>query len=139
MLKIYANYIFLNLLTIQAVQHVPLELSAMKLKTNPWYQVIDDNKIVFTIEGIKELGKYFRQAGVDIGSIDTVEDYLSARKEASPFFNDHLVKIARGKLGTKRTLERDALIAIAEGNHVAFERMLSKLESRDLLGLKIVK
>ena len=47
--------------------------------------------IAFNSEAKRELTEYFSMAGVNIESIKTYEDYLKARKKASPYFKEWLL------------------------------------------------
>ncbi len=42
--------------------------------------------IAFNSEVKSELAEYFSMAGINLDSIKTHDDYLQARKEASPYF-----------------------------------------------------
>lgn len=46
--------------------------------------------IGFTIEAKADLSEYFSLAGIRLDSIRTYEDYLAARKKASPYFMEWL-------------------------------------------------
>ena len=111
----------------------------MEKDKNPYFTLGADGSIIFTVEAIKSWGPYFRKVGIEIGDIHTLEQYLAARRKAAPFFNEHLMEIAQGEPGTPNTLERQALIAIAEGNTGRFKHLLGKLDTRNKLGLKVVK
>lgn len=50
----------------------------------------DDGRIVFTERGRREMGDLFGRAGIPLETIKTRADYLWARKQARPFFREHL-------------------------------------------------
>lgn len=106
---------------------------------NPFFTLGADGTIVFTVEAIRLWKPYFSKMGIDIGQIHTLAQYLDARRKAAPYFNEHLLEIAQGDPGQPRTMERQALIAIAEGDKKRFSKLLNKLDMRNKMGLRIVK
>jgi len=61
-----------------------------------YFLVDDSDKLRFTREGFLELGSYFALAGIDIKNIKTLKAYKQARKQASPFFMQHLLDRSSG-------------------------------------------
>ena len=98
------------------------------MKNNAYFSVGKHNELKFTEQGIDEYRSYFGKAGIDIRTIKTLEDFQRARRAASPFFEDRLLaKVSKGE----KTLERRLLIAIAEGNNEASNRLERLLDARE--------
>jgi len=58
---------------------------------NSYFYLSDDcGNIRFTREGLDHLAPLFELAGIDIKNVHTVQDYRLARKQASPYFLQHL-------------------------------------------------
>jgi hypothetical protein len=76
-----------------------------------YFSFDSDGNISFTELGITEHRSYFGKAGIDIRTVKTLDDYYLARRTASPFFNEHLVK-RLAKL--ENSFEKRLLLAIAE-------------------------
>jgi hypothetical protein len=96
-------------------------------RETPEYTVDDDGRIHFTEAGREELRHYFGRVGIDIRTIRTWEDYLKARKQASPFFMEYLSSIARrGPM----TAERRLLISAVEDDEETFQESLRKFDAR---------
>lgn len=58
---------------------------------NSYFYLSDDcGNIRFTKEGLDHLAPLFELAGIDIKNVHTVQDYRLARKQASPYFMQHL-------------------------------------------------
>ncbi len=55
---------------------------------NDLFTVTDEAGLLFTKKGREELTDYFRYAGIEINTIRTYEEYLSARECAAPYFMD---------------------------------------------------
>lgn len=98
------------------------------LKNNAYFSVDSEGELTFTEQGIAEYRSYFGKAGIDIRSIKTIEDFRLARRNASPFFDNHLTeKIKKGE----QSLERRLLIAIAEGNEEESNRLERILDAKE--------
>jgi len=58
---------------------------------NSYFYLLDDcGNIRFTREGLDHLSPLFELAGIDIKNVRTMQDYQQARKQASPYFLQHL-------------------------------------------------
>ncbi len=104
------------------------QMKAEVLKNNAYFSLNSEGQLTFTEQGIAEYRSYFGKAGIDIRDIKSLEDFRRARRAASPFFEDRLVaKVSKGE----KTLERRLLIAIAEGNNEASNRLERLLDARE--------
>lgn len=99
----------------------------------PWFTRQPDGAIQFTGEGMATLRAHFGRAGIDIRTIDSEAQFHDAWNRASPWLNESLLALARN--GTM-TIERQLLVAIAEGDAARAADLKSRLERRRRLGLR---
>ena len=86
----------------------------------------DDGSVRFTGRYLQELTDYFATADIDIQTIKTKEDYLNARRAASPYFEQWIAKkVESGTLSTERSL----LLATLKGDRREARKFKMKLDS----------
>lgn len=75
----------------------------LELPMNPHNYFLElHGKIKFTKEGRARLSSLFELAGINIDDINTVGQYLQARKRASPYFMHHLASRASNWADTEQ-------------------------------------
>ena len=88
--------------------------------------VSDDGRVRFTAQRREDLRSLFGLAGIDIRTIRTVDDYLTARARASPYLQKWIENIAkRGAL----TRERQLLMAVTRGDSGEVDRLRAALSA----------
>ena len=100
----------------------------------------DDGRIVFTDRGRREMGDLFGRAGISLTSIQTRADCLWARKQARPFFMEHLEAMLDREVSAPSSkaaeCEKEILRAALFGDDEAAD---AALEKRDrLLHFKVL-
>jgi hypothetical protein len=93
-----------------------------------YFSVNGEGHLTFTPLGLTEHRSYFGQAGIDIRKVKTLADYYRARRAASPFFNDRLSKRL---MQLENSLDKRALLALANDDHKEFQRLSKLLDARD--------
>jgi hypothetical protein len=93
-----------------------------------YFSVDGEGNLTFTALGLTEHRRYFGQAGIDIRTVKTLDDFYRARRAASPFFNGRL---AKRLAPLANTLEKRILLALANDDDPNFQRLSKLLDARD--------
>lgn len=96
--------------------------------------IADDGSVRFSARRKEELKGYFARAGINIDTIKTKDDYLQARKAASPYFEEWLESIVTSK---PMTTERKMLLETLRGNDAEVAKLKIRLET-ERLGRKYI-
>ena len=106
--------------------------------TSDFFTIDKNGMIHFTPEGETEYRSYFEYAGIDFDSIKTKQDYLEARRIASPYLFPWMEKEA---MTLPDTLERKWLLScITRGrSQEEHEALVKKVKKKNKLGIKRVK
>lgn len=89
----------------------------------------DDGSVRFTGRHKKEMASYFEMAGINIDDIKTKDEYVAARKAASPYFEEWLQSVI-ARRGVGRNLERDLLIAVLAGDQESARKLRMRIDSK---------
>lgn len=101
------------------------------------YIVDEQGNFRFTAVGLEKQAPLLAKAGIDARSIKTHEDYLQARKTASPFFMEYLQEeIDRQLEGKPDTLEWQAIRSIVYDSQEEQDKILNRIKLKQ--SLKII-
>ena len=88
----------------------------------------------FTRTGLENQSALFTMAGIDANAIKTYDDYLNARRAASPFFLEYLEWDTEERLkNTPDSLEKQAILSIVFGTEAEQDRPIKKLATKSKL------
>ena len=92
------------------------------------FLVSSSGGIRWTSRGLQSMRACFAAAGIDIRDLRTLEQYLRARNDLAPLFNEELAKIARGRGPISD--ERELLMAAIDDADVRVRQLELKLKNR---------
>ena len=103
----------------------------LRMQTSHNYIVDHDGNFRFTKNGLKEVAPLLAKAGINTHSIKTYEQYIKARKAASPYFLEYLQEQTNEKLADKPdTLEWNAIRAIVFETPEEADALLAKVKKK---------
>ena len=91
--------------------------------------IADDGSVRFTGRHKKEMASYFEMAGINIDDIKTKDEYVAARKAASPYFEEWLQSVV-AKRGVGKNLERDLLLAVLAGDQESARKLRMRIDTK---------
>ena len=93
-----------------------------------YFTVNEEGQLTFTALGLTEYRHYFGQAGIDIRTVKTLDDYYRARSAASPYFN---ARLTQRLTHLENSLEKRILLAVANDDDKAYQRLSRLLDARN--------
>lgn len=101
----------------------------------PLYHLDDNGRLTWTAAGLECYRRRFARFGIRIEAVTTEHELASAIHLSAAAFEDDLLAIAHQ--GPK-SMERQALIALVQGDTPGYEHHLKRLRARNRLGLRVV-
>lgn len=115
--------------------HTDEPILATEREPEPFYRIDENGQVCWSEEGQARYRTWFGHFGLRLETIQTAEDLRQARRVCAPGFNDHLLNIASNG---PRSLERNLLVAVAQGDQAEYRRLMTLLEARNRLGLQVI-